>query len=132
MKYMLDTNVCVDIMRERSPKAMQRLRTMRPDDVCVSAVTLSELDYGACRSSDPERNRLLTAEFMTPIDVVSYDDACAPHYGLIRALLESKGTPIGPLDTMIAAHALTLNATLVTNNAREFRRVPDLRVENWS
>lgn len=132
MKYVLDTNLCVDIMRARSPNALQRLRAVHPRDVCVSSVTLSELEYGACRSSNSEKNRLLIAEFMTPMDILPYDDTCALHYGRVRSELEAKGKPIGPLDTMIAAHALALDATLVTGNEREFRRVSGLRIENWT
>ena len=131
MKFMLDTNVCVDVMRGRNRSVRERLCALLPRDVCVSSITLSELEYGACKSSDQERNRLLIAEFMSPVDVMPYDDACAPHYGRVRADLERQGTPIGPLDTMIAAHALALNLTLVTNNEREFRRVSDLKVVNW-
>jgi tRNA(fMet)-specific endonuclease VapC len=132
MKFMLDTNTCVDLIRQRSGKILSRLKRRRSDDVCVSAVTLSELEYGAAKSSDPPKNRLALAEFMTPFAVMPYDDAVAPSYGQVRAELERKGTPIGPLDTMIAAHALTRGLTLVTDNEREFRRVPDLKVQNWA
>ncbi len=131
MKYMLDTNLCIDIMRERSPSALEKLQAVHPRDVCVSSVTLSELEYGACRSSNPAKNRLLIAEFMTPIDIAPYDDTCALYYGRVRSELESQGRRIGPLDTMIAAHALALDAILVTDNEREFRRVPGLNIENW-
>ncbi len=132
MKYMLDTNVCVDLIRNCRPTVVNRLRALHPDAVCISAVTLSELEYGAARSADPARNRLLTAEFITPLDIRAYDDAVGPSYGRVRAELEARGEPIGPLDTMIAAHALSLGLVLVTNNEREFRRVPGLRVENWA
>jgi len=108
---------------------MQRLR---PDNLCVSSVTLSELEYGAAKSADPQRNRLALAEFMTPLSVLPYDDAAAPVYGRVRAELERAGTPIGPLDTMIAAHALSLGLILVTDNEREFRRVSGLKVQNWA
>ena len=131
MRFMLDTNVCVDVMRGRHRSVRESLCAVHPREVCVSSVTLSELEYGACKSSDQERNRLLIAEFLSPMDVMPYDDACAPHYGRIRADLEWRGTPIGPLDTMIAAHALALGVTLVTNNEREFRRVSDLKIVNW-
>ena len=97
----------------------------------MSSVTLSELEYGAAKSADPGRNRLALARFMTPLKVVPYDDAAAPMYGRVRVELERAGTPIGPLDTMIAAHALSLGLTVVTSNEREFRRVSGLKVENW-
>lgn len=131
MRFMLDTNVCIDLIRSRSARVLRRLKRMRPDDVCVSSVTLSELEYGVAKSAAPEKNKLALAEFMTPISVAPYDDKVAPYYGRIRAELDVQGTPIGSLDTMIAAHAVTLGVTLVTRNEREFRRVADLRVENW-
>jgi tRNA(fMet)-specific endonuclease VapC len=105
---------------------------MRPDDICISSVTLSELEYGAAKSGAPERNKMALAEFMTPIAVMPYDDRAAPPYGRIRAELEAQGQSIGPLDTMIAAHALSLGLIAVTSNEREFRRVPGLKVENWA
>ena len=100
--------------------------------MCVSAITLSELEHGAAKSAAPERNRLALAEFMAPIVVLPYDDTVAPVYGRIRAHLETKGVGIGALDTLIAAHALAASVTLVTNNEKEFRRVPGLRVVNWA
>lgn len=132
MRFMFDTNICIDLIRSRSPKLLRRLKRMRPDDICISSVTLSELEYGVAKSGAPEKNKLALAEFMTPIVVMPYDDQVAPHYGRIRAELEAHGTPIGSLDTMIAAHALSLGLTMVTSNEREFRRVPHLKVENWA
>ena len=132
MRYMLDTNTCVDLIRRRGDRILRTMQRLRPDDLCVSSVTLSELEYGAAKSADPGRNRLALAEFMTPLAVLPYDDAVAPVYGRVRAVLEREGTPIGPLDTMIAAHALALGLTVVTNNEREFRRVAGLNVQNWA
>jgi tRNA(fMet)-specific endonuclease VapC len=131
MRFMFDTNVCIDLIRRRSAKMLRKLKRMRPDDICVSSITLSELEYGVAKSAAPEKNRLALAEFMTPLAIAAYDDNVAPHYGRIRAELEARGTPIGPLDTMIAAHAVALGLTLVTNNEREFRRIAELTVENW-
>ena len=131
MRFMFDTNACIDLIRRRSAKMLRKMKRMRPDDICVSSITLSELEYGVAKSAAPEKNRLALAEFMTPLAIVAYDDSVAPHYGRIRAELEARGTPIGPLDTMIAAHAVALGLTLVTNNEREFRRIADLTVENW-
>ncbi len=132
MRFMLDTNVCIDLIRRRSPAVLRHLQSNSPDDVCVSAITLSEMEYGVAKSSAPDRNRLALAEFMAPLTVLSYGDQVAPAYGRIRAHLESKGVGIGSLDTLIAAHALSAGLTLVTNNEREFRRVPGLRVVNWT
>jgi len=132
MRFMLDTNACVALIRRHDERILGRVKRCRPEELCVSAVTLSELEYGAARSADTPKNRLALAEFMTPIAVVPYDDTVAVSYGRIRTELESKGMPIGPLDTMIAAHALSLGLTLVTDNEREFRRVPGLMVQNWA
>ena len=132
MGFMLDTNTCVELIRERDDRILRRMRRRRPDELCVSSVTLSELEYGAAKSADPQRNRLALAKFMTPLTVVPYDDAVAPVYGRVRAELEKAGTPIGPLDTMIAAHALALGLTVVTDNEREFCRVSGLTVQNWA
>lgn len=132
MRFMLDTNTCVDLIRERDERILRRMKRRSPDDLCVSSVTLSELEYGAEKSAKPQKNRLALAEFMTPLAVVPYDDSVAPVYGRVRTALEKAGTPIGPLDTMIAAHALTLGLTLVTDNEREFRRVAGLKVQNWA
>ena len=132
MRFMLDTNICIDLIRQRSERILRRLKRRKLEDLCVSAVTLSELEYGVAKSSDPARNRLALAAFMTPLTVMPYDDRVAAEYGRIRAELERGGMPIGPLDTLIAAHALTLGLTMVTSNEREFRRVPDLNVQNWA
>lgn len=132
MRFMLDTNVCVDLIRRRSRLLLQKLQEKAPADICVSVITLCELEYGVARSMAPQKNRLALAEFMTSITILSYNDSVAPVYGRIRGDLDSRGTPIGALDTLIAAHALALNLTLVTTNEREFRRVPGLHVENWS
>ena len=132
MRFMLDTNTCVDLIRQRDDRILRKMQRLMPDDLCVSSVTLSELEYGAAKSAAPGKNRLALAEFMTPLNIAPYDDAVAPVYGRVRAELERAGTPIGPLDTMIAAHALSLGLTVVTDNEREFRRVPGLKVQNWA
>lgn len=132
MRFMLDTNTCVELIRKRNDRILRRMKRRRPDDLCVSSVTLSELEYGVAKSANPEKNRLALAEFMTPLNIVPYDDTVAPVYGRVRAAVEKEGTPIGPLDTMIAAHALSLGLIVVTDNEREFRRVPGLTVQNWA
>lgn len=131
-RFMLDTDTCIDFIRRRNEQVLARLKRRRPEDVCISAVTLSELEYGAAKSAGPARNRLALMEFMAPIEVMPYDGAVAASYGRVRAELESMGTPIGPLDTMIAAHALSLELTVVTGNEREFCRVRGLKVQNWA
>jgi tRNA(fMet)-specific endonuclease VapC len=132
MKFMLDTNVCVDLMRTGNPHILRHLQRHPPTAICISSISLSELEYGAAKSAQPERNRLALAEFMAPIEVLPYDDRVAPIYGQVRATLEKAGTPIGSLDTLIAAHALASGRILVTDNAREFDRVAGLTVQNWA
>lgn len=132
MRFMLDTNTCIELIRERDERVLRRMKRRSPDEICVSSVTLSELEYGVAKSANPEKNRLALAEFMTPLAVAPYDDAVAPVYGQVRADLEKAGMPIGPLDMMIAAHALSLGLTVVTGNEREFRRVSGLKVQNWA
>jgi tRNA(fMet)-specific endonuclease VapC len=128
---MLDSKACIAIIRRRPETALKRLRGKPVGHVGISSVTLAELEYGAAKSSRPDQARLALAEFAAPLEIAAFDDAAALVYGTLRAGLERKGKPIGPLDTLIAAHALALDAVLVTNNTREFRRVPGLTVEDW-
>ena len=101
-------------------------------EVGISSITLTELEYGVQKSSQRERNKLALAQFVAPLAILPYDDHVAPTYGRIRALLEQEGITIGSLDMLIGSHALSLPAILVTNNDREFKRIPGLKVENWS
>ena len=132
MRYMLDTNTCIYIINKKPVRVIRRLRELDISDVGISSITLSELDYGVEKSQNKVRNRIALTEFVTPLDIAPYTTLAAREYGKIRSLLESQGRPIGPLDTLIAAHALGLNCTLVTNNLDEFSRVPELQVENWA
>ena len=132
IKYMLDTNMCIYIIRKKPKRVLRRLQRCSVSDVGVSPITLSELEYGVTKSSKPQQNRLALTEFLAPVEIPPYDDMAARQYGALRAHLERKGRPIGSLDVLIAAHALSLQCTLVTNNIVEFRRVPGLKVENWT
>lgn len=131
IRFLLDTNICIELIRGRAPAVLARLRRRKIGSIGISAITLAELRYGVARSSDPERNTIALAHFCAPLEICPFDHRAAATYGDIRADLERSGTPIGPLDTLIAAHTVALNAAVVTNNEREFRRVPGLRVENW-
>ncbi len=128
---MLDTNVCIDLLRGRTIKVLARMRRYEVDQLLISSVTLAELHYGASRSARPMHHELLIAQFCAPLAILPFDERAAELYGTVRSDLERIGTPIGPLDSMIASHALSLAATLVTNNEREFCRVSGLRIENW-
>ena len=130
--YLLDTNTCIYIIKKRPEQVIKRLRNTRISEVGVSSITLSELEYGAAKSSRPEQNKLAIVEFLAPLEILSFDDMAAQEYGKVRAYLERQGTPIGSMDMLIAAHALSLNCVLVTNNEREFRLIPTLKIENWA
>ena len=123
MNYLLDTNICVFVIRQKSQAIVRRLRTHDAGDLGISAVTLAELRYGAGKSQDPAKNHAALDAFVAPLTIAEFGAEAADQYGKVRADLERRGVPIGPLDTMIAAHALSVNVKLVTNNTREFARV---------
>jgi len=129
--WMLDTNICIALIKRQPPELIGRLKKHKPGEVALSSVTLAELRFGVAKSRQVERNQTALDQFLLPLEVLAFDDAAADIYGQVRAALESNGTPIGPLDTLIASHALSTQATVVTNNVREFSRVDGLRVENW-
>lgn len=131
MMYMLDTNSIAYAKNRRPINVLQRLLSHRPEEICISAITLAELEYGACHSSDPARNRAALMAFLSAIQVLPFDSDAAREYGLIRQALSARGTPISASDLLIAAHARSLGYVLVTNNVREFERVDGLTVENW-
>jgi tRNA(fMet)-specific endonuclease VapC len=132
VKYLLDTNICIFVIKQKPALVLQRFQQHPPDDVANSSVTLAELRYGADKSAKPSQNHAALDAFVAPLSVVDFDPAAASQYGKIRAEVERRGTPIGPLDTLIAAHALSLGLTLVTANTSEFSRVPGLNVEDWT
>ena len=127
---MLDTNICIYAIKGADPVLRGRLRSHR-DDVCISAITLAELEFGVAKSARGETNRRVLDAFLEDLPVLPFENEPARDYGDIKVGLFSAGTPIGPLDLLIAAHARALKLTLVTNNRREFDRVPGLSVENW-
>jgi tRNA(fMet)-specific endonuclease VapC len=131
VKYLLDTNICIYIIKRHPPATVDRIRSIAPDDVAVSTITVAELEYGAAKSRHPDRNRIALLEFLLPLTILDFDQRAAAAYGSLRAALEAKGEPIGAMDMLIAAQARSGGLVLVTNNAREFRRVGGLQVENW-
>ena len=131
MIYLLDTNLCIYLIKRRPPQVLERFRRCAVGDIGLSTVTLAELQYGVAKSLFPAQNQQALDAFTLPLEVVAFDAAAAVAYGPVRAALERQGTPIGALDLLIAAHALSLGVTLVTNNPQEFSRVSGLRVENW-
>lgn len=131
MIYLLDTNICIYIINEHPIPVLNKFKKMRDEYIAISSVVLSELAFGVFKSQHLEKNLVSLEKFITPIKVLPYDKQAAYHYGEIYAYLKKNGTPIGQLDTMIAAHALSENAILVTNNLKEFSRVKNLKCENW-
>ncbi len=131
MKYMLDTNVCIHMIKNKPVSVVQKFRQHRAEDVCVSSITYAELCYGVSKSRFSERNLLALSVFLSGIRIVPFDSLAAVQFGKIRAGLESSGRPVGVMDLLIAAHALSLGLTVVTNNTREFERIPGLAVEDW-
>lgn len=131
MRYLLDTNICIYVIRRRPPQVLARFQRCAVGDIGLSTVTLAELQYGVAKSAFPERNQEALTAFTLPLEILPFDAPAAAAYGPIRATLERQGTPIGAMDLLIAAHAVSLGVILVTNNPREFGRVPGLQVENW-
>lgn len=132
MKYMLDTNVLIHAIKHKPESVLKRLTALDPEDVCISAITYAELRHGVEKSAARERNGLALDLMLVRIDIAPFTSETAERYGEVRAALEHSGTPIGPLDTLIAAHALSLGLMLVTSNVREFSRVEGLSVEDWT
>lgn len=132
MRYMLDTNICIYSIKHKPEQVFLRLQEHDPSDICISSVTYAELVHGVEKSQAVEKNRLALALLLANIEILNFDATAAESYGKIRADLEKQGTPIGPLDMMIAGHAKSLNYTIVTNNTKEFNRIKGLKLENWA
>jgi tRNA(fMet)-specific endonuclease VapC len=131
MKWMLDTNICIDIIKERPRSVLDRFKDHAVGDIGVSVMTLAELEYGVSASRRPARNREALDQFVSPLEVAPFDRNATAAYGRLRAALEKKGQTIGSMDLLIAAHAVSLDVRLVTHNSREFGRVPGLKIEDW-
>jgi tRNA(fMet)-specific endonuclease VapC len=129
---MLDTNTCIYIIKRKPPDVIERFKRTEISEIGISSITLSELSYGVSKSSRPKQNQLALTQFIAPLEILAYGDDAAQYYGDLRAHLEKKGTPIGSLDMLIAAHALSIACTLVTSDEKEFIRIPNLNIENWA
>jgi len=132
MKLLLDTNICIYIIKRQPAAVLERFLDYQVGDLGISTITLSELRYGVAKSTHREKNAKALDEFIIPLEIVSFDEAAAHAYGDIRAGLEKAGTPIGSMDMLIAAHAVSLGIPLVTNNTREFVRIPALECIDWT
>jgi tRNA(fMet)-specific endonuclease VapC len=131
MQYMLDTNICIYVIRQRPSQVLDAFRTYAGAGIGISSITAGELWYGVEKSGSA-RNRAALRQFLEPLEIAPFDEKASQAYGVVRADLEAKGEPIGPLDTQIAAHAIALGVTLVSNNLREFQRIANLRLSNWA
>lgn len=131
MRWMLDTDTCIAIIKRQPENALRKLRGKSIGQVGISSITMGELAFGAEKSSKAKESRAALSEFLLALEIAPFEDEAAMRYGEVRAALERHGRPIGPLDTLIAAHALAIDAVLVTHNTREFRRVNGLRIEDW-
>jgi tRNA(fMet)-specific endonuclease VapC len=132
MQYLLDTNICIYLIKQKPPKILARFQTLALSDIGVSSITVVELEYGVCKSQQQEKNRNALMQFLIPLEIVEFAQSAATVYGSIRSDLENRGLVIGAMDMLIAAHALSLGVTLVSNNVREFSRIANLSLENWA
>lgn len=129
---MLDTNICIYAIKNKPEQVFQKIRDNLQKGLCISSITLAELEHGISKSNYPEKNRAALTKFLVIIEVLPFDEAAAGEYGKICAYLQRQGTPIGTMDMLIAGHARARDCILVTNNVREFERVPGLVIENWA
>ncbi|MDJ0601497.1 MAG: type II toxin-antitoxin system VapC family toxin [Crocosphaera sp.] len=131
MKFLLDTNICIYIIKQKPLAVWQRFQRLPPQEIGISSITVAELKYGVYKSQYPQKNEAALNQFLSPLQIVTFDAVTADCYGKIRADLERKGQVIGTMDMLIAAHALANDVIIVTNNTQEFSRIPSLKLENW-
>ena len=130
LRYLLDTNICIYVIKNYPPELRERFNCLA-EQLCMSSITLAELHYGAEKSARRFENLQAITQFCARLDVLAFSAKAAVHFGEIRANVERLGTPVGPLDMLIGAHARAESLIVVTNNEREFQRLPGVRVENW-
>jgi len=132
MKYLIDTNICIYIINKRPAAVIKKFKQFELGEIGISTITVSELQYGVAKSTYRKKNEIRLEEFLAPLEILTYDQTAARVYGDIRFQLEKRGRPIGPLDLLIAAHAISQNLVLITNNDKEFKRIKKLKIENWT
>jgi len=132
VRYLLDTNICIYLIKQKPIRVMEKFNAYSVGEIGVSSITVGELWYGVAKSERREENEQALEQFLLPLIVAEFDEGAAEVYGEIRAALEKDGRPIGAMDMLIAAHAVSLGVVLVTNNEGEFSRMPELIVENWA
>lgn len=132
MKYMLDTNTCIYLIKQKPPSVLRHFTSHAVGDIGISSITLAELRYGVSKSRQIEKNQQALDEFILALEIADFDEKAAHDYGAIRADLEKAGKPIGSMDMLIGAHAYAVGAILVTNNTKEFKRINHLKIVDWS
>lgn len=132
MQFLLDTNICIYIIKRKPQKVFERFQSLNPSDIGISSITVAELEYGAYKSQRLEQNRAALNQFILPLEIVPFDEKSTQTYGNIRAELERKGIIIGAMDLLIASQAKALGLILVTNNIDEFSRIENLTIQNWT
>jgi tRNA(fMet)-specific endonuclease VapC len=129
--FLIDTNICIYLIKDKPHSVVQKIEKNEPYQIKISSITVGELEYGAFKSKNKEQNRKTLLKFLSPFDILFFDDRDAECFGEIRAFLEQSGKIIGPYDLQIAAQAICRDLILVTNNVKEFQRIPNLKIENW-
>ena len=132
MKYMLDTNICIYLIKKKSEKVLSHFKAHSIGDIWISSITIAELRHGVEKSQQVQKNREALYEFLLTFEIADFDYEAAVSYGTVRVALEKAGTPGWFMDMLIGAHALSLGATLVTNSVREFRQIKGLKIADWS
>jgi len=132
IKYLLDTNICIYIIKKSPQKVFEKIKTLKIGEVAISSITYCELQFGVSNSSSQEKNQNALNGFLSSIEILDFPSASAILYGEVCSHLKKKGIPIGPLELLIGTHALFADVTLVTNNVKEFKRIPKLKMENWA
>ena len=131
MTYLFDTNICIYIIKNKYKQIAKKMQEVGIEEICISSITVAELEYGIAKSSKKEENRLALLEFLIPFTILDFDQNDATKYGQLRYNLQKAGTPIGNMDLLIASQALARDMTLITNNEKEFSRIQGLKIENW-
>jgi tRNA(fMet)-specific endonuclease VapC len=131
MRFLLDTNTCIYIIKRKPPKVLEKFQTLDISEVGISSITVAELEYGVYKSQRQEQNRAALSQFLIPLEIIPFDERSTQTYGRIRAELERQGIVIGSMDMLIASQAISSGLILVTNNVRELSRIPGLVIENW-
>ena len=131
MKYLLDTNICIYLLNNKYEKIINRIETEGFDNLALSVITIAELEFGVSKSKHQDKNKIALMEFLLPFNILDFNQNDAFEYGKIRTFLQKKGLLIGNMDMLIASQVIANDLILVTNNIREFERIPEIKLENW-